>query len=158
MTYQIPTCGVDFKNFVPYDIDLKNAFNQKLQVERSNIEKNNCNCGSNITNLGYTADLSNCAECIGFTDSSWETKYPILAQTWGCDSCEKIVAPISYYNNVDVATPDQIKQYLTDSNYKSQVDNLWSTLKMCQQGQVVKKACVDNNIYTIKIIDFFFFY
>jgi ribosomal protein L37AE/L43A len=99
--------------------------------------------------IGYSSDLYNCSSCLGFSSGTgYSGRYRITSQTWGCDTCATVVAPVSYYETQgsQVASPEQLKQYLNDLTYKNNVDVKWSSLSRCQKGTTVKNICINKDI------------
>jgi hypothetical protein len=152
----VPTCGSDFKLLSPYDSDLQTAFNSKLEAIRTKSEKNTCGCKTNMNALQYTQDLSNCVQCL-------ETgSYPNLSQAWGCDTCENIVAPVSYHEmlvskntTITLADADKLQLYVTPGNeaesYRIAVNSDWNTVSPCEKGMIIKALCIDSPNYKINI-------
>ena len=143
----VPTCSSNFKTLGPYDDNLLNEFNKQLELERSN-QPNSCPCQNNLNDLGYSQNLTTCIQCFGLTNSPSQTYSP-GSQPWGCDSCQNVVAPISYYENTTVANADQIEKYYTDSVYKNNVDVFWQDATPCDKGTAIKNTCINNLEYFI---------
>ena len=104
--------------------------------------------------LGYSSDLYDCSSCLGFSSGTgYSGRYPITSQTWGCDTCFTVVAPVSYYESEStaVASPEKLTQYLNDLTYKNNVDVKWSLLSRCQKGATVKNICINKDISTFSI-------
>ena len=143
----VPTCSSNFKTLGPYDDNLINEFNKQLELERSN-QPNSCPCQNNLNDLGYSQNLTTCIQCLGLKNSPSQTYSP-GSQPWGCDSCQNVVAPVSYYENTTVANADQIEKYYTDSIYKNNVDVFWDDATACDKGTAIKNTCINNLEYFI---------
>jgi hypothetical protein len=105
--------------------------------------------------LGYSTDLYECSSCLGFSNGTgYSGRYPITSQTWGCDTCATVVAPVSYYESEGsvLASAEQLQQYLNDLTYKNNVDVKWSSLTDCEQGTVIKNLCINQSIPSFSMI------
>jgi hypothetical protein len=105
--------------------------------------------------LGYSTNLYNCSNCIGFSTG---VVYPLLSKAWGCDTCETVVAPVSYYESkknsmsqITLASPDNLVNYLNDITYKGEVDMLWASATSCEKGSAVKDICINPLIPTFSM-------
>ena len=156
----VPTCSYDqYKLKAPYDSDLQMAFNSQISSDfKGRDDNNSCSiCQRNMGELGYSSDLYNCSKCIGFS-SGTGYNYPLLSKAWGCDTCETVVAPVSYYeskkNNaseITLASPDNLVKYLNDITYKGEVDMLWASASSCDKGSAVKGICINPLIPTFSM-------
>ena len=153
-TVNVPTCNyTEYKLLSPYDSDLQTAFNSSLNSDFKNRDdSNNClMCQQNMSQLGYSSDLYNCSSCLDLrAGTGYSGKYPILTQTWGCDTCATTVAPVSLYESgsdtLTVASADKLQLYLTDLTYKGKVDSNWSSSSPCVKGETVKSICINPSI------------
>jgi hypothetical protein len=116
-------------------------------------------CQENMLELGYSTDLYNCSNCLGLSSqgTGYSGNYPILTQTWGCDTCATVVAPVSFYesngSDITVAPPDKLELYLTDLTYKNKVDDMWLSASSCDKGVAIKDICINPSInnFTINV-------
>ena len=161
-TVNVPTCNYSsYKLSSPYDTDLQIKFNSKLISDFKNRDDNkNCSmCQENMLELGYSTDLYNCSNCLGLSSqgTGYSGNYPILTQTWGCDTCATVVAPVSFYesngSDITVAPPDKLELYLTDLTYKNKVDDMWLSASSCDKGVAIKDICINPSInnFTINV-------
>ena len=162
MNVNVPTCTYDqYKLKAPYDTDLQIAFDSEINSDfKARDDNNSCSiCQKNMGQIGYSTDLYNCSNCIGFSSATGYTgNYPLLSKTWGCDTCETVVAPVSYYeskkNNtseITLVSPDKLVQYLNDITYKAKVDMLWESATSCDKGSAVKNICINPSIPNFSI-------
>lgn len=162
MNVNVPTCTYDqYKVKAPYDSDLQMAFNSQINSDfKARDDNNSCSiCQRNMGQIGYSTDLYNCSNCIGFSSATGYTgNYPLLSKAWGCDTCEIVVAPVSYYesknNNasqITLASPDKLVEYLNDITYKGKVDILWASATSCEKGSAVKDICINPSIPNFSI-------
>jgi len=155
-TVNVPTCNyTEYKFTSPYDPDLQTTFNNQITSDFKNRDdSNSCSmCQQNMSQLGYSNTLYDCSTCMGFSNSSNPTNYPLLSQAWGCDTCATVVAPVSYYesiqNNqspVQMAGADKLEQYLNDLTYKNNVDVKWASSSWCDKGTTIKSLCINSSI------------
>ena len=157
-TVNVPTCNYSsYKLSAPYDPDLQMEFNSQINSDFKNRDDSSeCSiCQKNMLQIGYSSDLYNCSSCLGFSSGTgYSGKYRITSQTWGCDTCATVVAPVSYYETQgsQIASPEQLKQYLNDLTYKNNVDVEWNSLTDCEQGTVTKSLCINQSIPSFSMI------
>ena len=151
-TVNVPTCNYSsYKLKGPYDTDLNISFNSQLLSDFKNRDDSNaCSmCRQNMLELGYSSDLYECSNCLGFSNITSPT-YPLTSEAWGCDTCATMVAPVSFYesnlnnhSSISLAPADKLEQYLNDLTYRNSVDTAWVSASSCDKGSAVKDICIN---------------